>query len=231
MKLRDALFGKNLLSFCLMMVGVVLTIFILDILLFPLFNSAEHWVKFVAGYTNQTIVLLASVYVWFIRRFPEEKKLISFQSPGLLRLIGYVVFLFISYFTFAFFVLALGKYLGFTTVPGFAEQVSLLAPLGNGVGLIAAFVIAVLIAPVVEEYVFRGWCLICLPTNRYPLLAIILNGILFALLHFQLSSILPLLFLGSMLAFIRIRSNSLLPGILFHMINNSLAFLTDYHLR
>lgn len=231
MKLRAALFGKNFLSFCLMLLLEVIIVNALAFLVYPFAGNWSPWLQFVSGYGLQTIVSLIIIYLWFIRRFPEEQKNISFQSPPLLRLIGYVFLIFVSYFVFVFLVFTISKYLGYEAVPGFGDQVSLLAALGEGRWLIVVFILAVLVAPIIEEYMFRGWGMICLPSSRYPVLAIVLNSLLFALLHFQPQSVLPLLFLGIMLAFVRLKSNSLLPGIIFHVLNNSLAFWVDYSLR
>ncbi len=230
MKPRAFFFGKNFFSFCLMLVSALLLFSSIDYLLFPFTNTLPNWLQFTIGYGLQTLILFCLVYFWFIRRFPVERQQIFFHSPGLIKTIGYVLFIFVSYFAFALSFSFIKSQFG-VALPGFAEQESLLAPLGDGIGLLVAFIVAVIVAPIIEEYIFRGWGLICLPTDTYPTLAILLNGLLFAIMHFQPQSILPLIFLGSMLALVRLRSNSLLPGIVFHVINNSLAFLADYYLK
>lgn len=231
MKMRAILFGKNIVSFVLMLLTVVLLVNGLDFIRTIIFPIHTTWIAFVWGYCLQTCVFLFVVYWWFFRRFPLERATISFQSPGILRLIGYIALLFVSYFTFAYLVFSIASYLGISNIPGFGDQESLLQPLGTGAGLIAAFVIAIFIAPMIEEYVFRGWGMICLLSTMRPPFAILLNGFFFALLHFEPATIIPLFFLGSMIAWVRYKSHSLLPGIIFHMINNSLAFAADYWLR
>ncbi len=189
------------------------------------------WLEFLADYVLQTVVLTLIVYLWFWRRFPQDRKKISFHTADVWTLIGYVIFIFIAYFAFVASLLWLQTTFHLPFIPGLGEQASLLAPLGDGIGLLIAFVIAILVAPMIEEYVFRGWGLICLPVEKWPALALILNGALFALFHFQLAVFLPLIFLGTMLAWVAYKSKSILPGIVFHMVNNSMAFLVDYFLK
>lgn len=229
MKIRALLFGKNFLSFTFMLLTVVFLVKGIGLILTPYLLSLPAWLSFVLGYSLQTLVFGIVLYFWFVRRFPTERKSIVFASPGIGKLFQYVIFIFISYFLFSAAVFAISEQLGFSKVIGFEEQPSLLDPIrGHSVGVMALFFIALFAAPIIEEYVFRGWGMICLPTEKYPMLAIFLNGLLFALLHGQPASIIPLIFLGCMIAWARIHSGSLLPGIIFHVINNSLAFLVDY---
>lgn len=230
-KIRALCFGKNIISFILMFVTTVLLVNLLDIGRQLILPVKTPWLEFLTGYVLQTVVLILVVYFWFWRRFSPDRKKISFHIKDVWTLIGYIIFIFLSYFAFVAFLMWLKATFNLPFIPGLGQQPSLLAPLGDGVGLIIAFVIAIIVAPVIEEYVFRGWGLLCLPIERWPVLALILNGALFAVFHFQLEVFLPLVFLGTMLAWVAYHSKSILPGILFHMVNNSLAFLIDYVLK
>ncbi len=230
-KIHALFFGKNVFSFVSMFVTTVVLVNLFDIARQLLLPEQMPWLEFLTGYVLQTVVLVLVVYFWFWRRFPQDRKKISFQVNDAWALIGYVIFIFISYFAFVTILLWLKTKLDLPFIPGLGEQPSLLAPLGDGIGLVIAFVVAILVAPMLEEYVFRGWGLICLPVKNWTTLSLILNGALFALLHFQFAVFLPLLFLGTMLAWVAYKSKSILPGIIFHMINNSLAFLVDYLLK
>ena len=230
-RIRALFFGKNIFSFTLMFATTVVVVNLLDVARQLLFPVQMPWLEFLTGYVLQTVVLILIVYFWFWRRFPYDRKKISLHVHDIWTLIGYVVFIFMSYFAFVALLLRLQSFFELSFIPGLGEQPSLLAPLGDGIGIVIAFVIAILIAPVVEEYVFRGWGLICLPVDRLPAISLMLNGALFALFHFQLEVFLPLIFLGTMLAWVAYHSKSILPGIVFHMINNSLAFLVDYWLK
>lgn len=230
-KIRALLFGKNLLSFILMFVITVIVVNLLDVGRQYFLPVDIAWLDFLLDYGLQTIILTVMVYLWFWRRFPQDRKKISFRIHDIWTLIGYVLFIFIAYFAFVSLLLWVQTTFELDFIPGLGEQASLLAPLGDGIGLIVAFIIAIFIAPIMEEYVFRGWGLICLPVGKWPALSLIINGALFALFHFQLEIFLPLIFLGSMLAWVAYRTKSILPGIVFHMVNNSFAFLVDFLLK
>src|SRR5262249_11648865 len=54
-----------------------------------------------------------------------------------------------------------------------------------------------------------------------PRAAVILSSFLFALFHMNVFQFMPSFFLGIVLGLLTIRSNSLLPAILFHFLHNS----------
>lgn len=91
---------------------------------------------------------------------------------------------------------------------------------------IALSIIAILIAPVVEEFVFRGFILRTLLTKLPSLLAGILSALIFAVMHFQPSSTLGLFTLGLIINYLYIKNDhSLIPVIIFHSINNLIAVI------
>jgi uncharacterized protein len=95
-------------------------------------------------------------------------------------------------------------------------------------GLIAAGFMVVCVAPVAEEFFFRGFFYRALRT-RYPvLIAAAIDGALFGLIHFAGSDswliLPPLAALGFMFCLVYERTGSIYPVIALHAINNSLAF-------
>ncbi len=220
--------GKNLLSFVCMFLTVVVIVNLINQLSIHAGLQLRGWQQFIWGYLLQSITLIVVLYFWFYRRFPLERKQINWQAKSIWQLVKYVGVIFLSYFGLILILQALKLFLHIDTIPGLGEQISLIEIVGTGVGLWIAFITAVIIAPTIEEYVFRGWGMICLPLEKHPYISILLNGLLFALFHFELTVIIPLVFLGCMLAWVRYKSGSILPGIVFHLINNSLALLVDY---
>lgn len=97
-------------------------------------------------------------------------------------------------------------------------------------GLIAAGFMVVCVAPVAEEFFFRGFFYKALRT-RYPVLAAAaIGGGLFGVIHFDFSSadalliLPPLAVLGFMFCLVYERTGSIFPTIALHALNNSLAF-------
>jgi uncharacterized protein len=97
-------------------------------------------------------------------------------------------------------------------------------------GLIAAGVVVIVVAPLAEEFFFRGFFYRALRSRFAVLVAAGLDGIVFGLIHWDFSSahglliVPPLAFLGFVFCLIYQRTGSLLPTIALHAINNSVAY-------
>jgi len=100
--------------------------------------------------------------------------------------------------------------------------------------LAAAAVFVCVIAPIAEEFFFRGfffgalrrWRIEIAGRNLGPWVAAVLTGILFGLAHTGSASsqyLIPLGFLGFVLCLVRWRTRSLYPGMALHSANNALA--------
>lgn len=88
------------------------------------------------------------------------------------------------------------------------------------------FFTAAVLAPVFEEIIFRGFLLPAL-TRYFPVsVAIILSSLLFAIAHLNVSEILPLFVLGSILGLVYSRSRNLLSSMILHSLWNSGTLLS-----
>jgi membrane protease YdiL (CAAX protease family) len=88
-------------------------------------------------------------------------------------------------------------------------------------------VLIVIAAPISEEVCFRGMLFGGL-RERFPrIAAALLSGLIFGALHAVtgLSAVPPLVFLGFVFALLYEKTGSIVPGILLHMLNNSVALL------
>ncbi|CAN1178226.1 hypothetical protein LINPERHAP2_LOCUS33557 [Linum perenne] len=80
-------------------------------------------------------------------------------------------------------------------------------------------------APVWEEIVFRGFLLPSLTKYMPVWCAIVVSAVAFALAHFNLQRMLPLVFLGVVMGVVFARSRNLLPAMLLHSLWNGFVFL------
>jgi len=90
-------------------------------------------------------------------------------------------------------------------------------------GVLAACLIICVIAPVCEEFLFRGFIYGALRSWRGPALAAVLTGVLFGAIHATSAPVIdlfPLAFFGMALCAIREYTRSLYPGIATHALNN-----------
>jgi membrane protease YdiL (CAAX protease family) len=96
--------------------------------------------------------------------------------------------------------------------------------------LIFSIVLIGVLAGVGEELFFRG-CLqrIVIQITQSPWLGIIITAALFSAFHLQFSGFLPRMFLGVALGALYWYSGSLWPGILFHIVYNSIGVLVAYY--
>ena len=87
------------------------------------------------------------------------------------------------------------------------------------------FFLAVILGPIFEEIIFRGYLFKILKIRLNNFYAIILNSIFFGIIHFELSAIIPALILGISLSFIRLKTNNLVPSIIIHSLHNLFALI------
>ena len=97
-------------------------------------------------------------------------------------------------------------------------------------GMIAAGFMVVCVAPVAEEFFFRGFFYRALRSRFSVIAAAAIDGALFGVIHFDFSGadalliLPPLAVLGFMFCLVYERTGSLYPVIALHAFNNALAF-------
>ena len=84
---------------------------------------------------------------------------------------------------------------------------------------------AVFIAPVVEEMIYRGIIYPAIKQEGYPKMALWATSILFAWSHVNLMTFLPLLFLGVILIFLYETTDNLLAPIITHSLFNATNYI------
>ncbi len=89
-----------------------------------------------------------------------------------------------------------------------------------------AFMKVAVVAPVVEELIFRGLILQGFKRNYNNFTAVFVSAILFSLFHLNPWQMPATFVLGLLLGWLMIRTNSLILAILGHSINNLLVLLT-----
>ncbi|HPD16840.1 MAG TPA: CPBP family intramembrane metalloprotease [Planctomycetota bacterium] len=103
-------------------------------------------------------------------------------------------------------------------------QVALLSPAAFGFVLFSA----VVVTPMTEEIVFRGFVYATLRRSLGPLAAIALSAAAFAAMHAYAFGLLPLFVIGFLLAYLYERTGSLWASVTAHAANNLYALLITY---
>lgn len=83
--------------------------------------------------------------------------------------------------------------------------------------------VAVVIAPLVEEIFFRGFLFQGFRQRYGWVAALLLSSFIFAAAHLDPVSFIPTFVLGTVMAYVYHRSNSIWPGIILHFLNNGFA--------
>lgn len=199
--------------------------------------SKSVWLTF--GYS---LAIYAS-YLYIIKKF------LSFSNKGFKDLglhnaqpksevIAYALAGFATYFVLAIVVSVLAKHF----VP--AIDLNQKQDLGidtstNGLQLIPVFLTLVVMPPIAEEIVCRGFLYTGLRKKLSMVVAGFITSVIFALAHLQWGNNAPLLWsaaldtfvLSCVLVYVREKTGSLYPAIGIHMIKNGLAFLALFVFR
>ncbi|HYV91445.1 MAG TPA: type II CAAX endopeptidase family protein [Chitinophagales bacterium] len=89
---------------------------------------------------------------------------------------------------------------------------------------IFSFMLVALVPAIFEELLFRGIILEGFLKNYSPQKAILWSAMIFGVVHFNLSQGITAVVFGIIIGWVYCKTNSLIPGMIIHFINNSIAF-------
>ena len=112
-------------------------------------------------------------------------------------------------------------------VPGFNSQQAQSNDFtaSNGSNPMIALIALVIIPPIIEETVFRGFIFPAFAKKWGTIWGAIISSLMFGFAHLQPNVSAYTFVLGLLLCFLYVRLKSIFPGMLFHMLNNYLAFI------
>lgn len=163
------------------------------------------------------------VYYIFIRRIPDSPK----KEVNRLKLSSFIMF---------FFICAAAMYITNLLTQLFIFVITIIKggvvvnPLLENLfkeNSVLTYVYTILIAPVIEELIFRKHMLNKL--RRFgDLTAILITGLSFGIIHFNFYQFFYAAVLGFLFAYITIRSNTVKYSIILHMMINSIGSITSF---
>ncbi len=106
-----------------------------------------------------------------------------------------------------------------------AETNAIVKGLGSTGAKVIGFVAIVVIGPIVEEMLFRGYLQTALSKRVKPWLAIVLASCAFAAIHLQPAAFPMLALIGGVFGILYYRTGSLRVSMMLHMLNNGFAFV------
>ncbi len=200
-----------------------------SLILYILLNLLLSWLtsflrlEGAAAASVQTLVYSVSIIAAVTAAYPRKETLSLFSPPkGFSFAKQLVVF-------FGVLLLCVLINLGVNALLGAAGISS------NGVSLVfegfgelaVLFVKYVILSAVLEELLFRGVFISSLRVYGNGF-AVIVSALVFALSHTAVSSVPSAFLFGLFFGFLFVKTNSLVPSIIFHLINNAAAFLLQY---
>lgn len=172
---------------------------------------------------NELILILGPVLVYAGIKRVNLKETFRFNKPGVLPVILILAVSVPAYFVAAMLNNTLVYFLQFLgNIP--AQPIPI--PGDPGELLIGLLIIAVL-PGVCEEMLHRG-LLLRAYEKRGSYKAVVITSIFFGLFHFDLTNLLGPVFLGLIIGYYVIRTNSIFAGMLAHFLNNAIAELMQY---
>ena len=165
---------------------------------------------------------------WYLRHYKVGWRAVGWKRADLVRTIAYVlggVLVFVVLVQVAFVVVQ-------WLFPHFnaaqnqtTEFTNAATPSTKRLALIAL----VILPPIVEETVFRGFIFPAFSKRLGLVLGALASSLLFGLAHLQYNVSVYTIVLGLILCFMYVRLRSIWPGMALHMLNNYLAYVALFH--
>lgn len=210
---------------------VVLYLFLQSLIDFPLalydYHHDTNWLSNQWIGIASTVVTTLFIYIFGFRKTKAPfKEVFSIKLFNPLILIPIIITLPALQHLVTYLNIEVEKLL--PTPPWFWELFERV--LNNRFGFWGAIVKVAIIAPIIEEILFRGIIMNGLIKNYRSWYAVLMSGVLFSLYHLNPWQMTYTFFLGLLLGWIVLKTKSLPLAILIHSINNLLVLLSmQYH--
>ncbi len=175
------------------------------------------------GLTVIDALAALGLLLWYLRRYHASWQTVGWRKFDMLKAAGYLLAIFVVFVILTNVALELVQLLDPSFNPDEPQTNEFIDAAGAHPSL--ALIALVIIPPIIEETVFRGFIFPAM-ANRWGFwLGAVSSSILFGLAHLQANVSIYTFLLGMLLCFMYVRLRSIFPGMLLHMLNNYLAFI------
>ncbi|HWT40765.1 MAG TPA: type II CAAX endopeptidase family protein [Dongiaceae bacterium] len=178
----------------------------------------------IAGFV---IYLLAIAIVicapWYIKKYRTTRKELGIQRAPVWMDVAWTLTGFVAYIILSAIVTTLAGYL-LPFINMDQTQDTGYSNLSSPVNYVLAFIGLVVVAPMAEELLFRGYLFGKLQKHTKIWVSVLVTSALFGFVHFQWNVGLDVFALSIVLCLLRIYSGSLWSSIFLHMTKNGLAY-------
>lgn len=92
-------------------------------------------------------------------------------------------------------------------------------------GTVTGFLAIVIVGPIMEELLFRGWIMRVLLEKTTPTKAIVYSALIFGIIHMNPVQIMYASLIGLVLGWMYYKTGSLIPSIVMHIVANGTSFV------
>ncbi|HMR72705.1 MAG TPA: type II CAAX endopeptidase family protein, partial [Candidatus Saccharibacteria bacterium] len=149
---------------------------------------------------------------------------LGLTKPPRLSMVTWAIFLWGLYFAASLVVVLLLSMLQLPGIDLQQEQEIGFRNLQQGYEFVAAFVALVVVAPLFEEIIFRGYLYGRLRRQSGIIFSMIITSLVFGLVHFQWNVGIDVFVLSLFLCFAREKFDSIWPGVFIHAFKNGIAY-------
>jgi len=212
------------LGFMLAQALIIVLVEVLQKIGVPLDQIGDSVFQTIAGAVIYTLTLFIVIGVpWLVKKARTTKEELGMQRlPSLMDFVwvpaGAVVYLVLT-------AVVTALAMSFLTFVDYDQvQDTGFTNMGAQSEYILAFIMLVVIAPIAEELLFRGYLFGKLRKYAPLWISILITSVLFGIVHLAWNVGLDVFALSIVLCLLRVVSGSLWPSIMLHMLKNSVAF-------
>lgn len=221
------LYGKAMFTWLMSCYGFI---FLLSIILTPLLTTNK-----IISFNSYELIIMTLSYIGafyvFKKVISKNVKLeISHNKINIKYLLIYSIIIMSIGFIGDYVVKFLNdifKFFGFYFIE---TNVTDIFSYNNIYEFIIVFIYACIVAPILEELLFRGY-VINLFKKYGKKTAIILSACMFGITHAEFMQIIPAIFCGIILGILYIKTNNIKVCIACHMINNIFGIINNYYIN
>ncbi len=186
-------------------------------------------------------ILLAEIFavwlvLWLLKRARITRQKIGLVRPAF-RDIAYALSGYAIYFICYLIIVTIAGH--FSSLINTNQEQKIGFEGASGTQLYYVFASLVILPPIAEEIMFRGFLFTSLRQKFRTRYAVILTSVLFGIAHLQFGSGAPLLWVAAldtftlsvMLCILRAKTGSLWSSIMLHALKNGIAFLALFHAK
>lgn len=214
------------------------SVFFIVLILFLAFSYVQEFISYAAGkdlaidYFGLTLLvtqyglILAPVLIYAAVKNINIKEAFRFRKPGFIP----AVIIILAAFPAIFVAGMLNSIIMFgLQFIGDVPPVSI--PIPKNLSELGANIVLIAVTPAICEEILHRGLLLKAYENRGSIKAVIITSLLFGVFHFDVTNLLGPIFLGLIIGYYVIRTNSIFAGMLAHFSNNAISIVWGYITR